>query len=160
AYALEDPRTPRFERAIPTGPRVGEIEGGLAAYGGSHPNAVVAGRRGVFVSNGNNDSVTMLDATQLDPVAHIRLNALDGEDARLKGAQPVALALSPDEQFLFVAEAGLNAIAVVDLTGPAPRLLGQIPAGWWPSAVRVAPDGRALYVLNSKGRGVGPNDGE
>ena len=97
--------------------------------------------------NGSDDFeriVTSLDPRQLAPIATIRLDALDGEDARLKGAQPVALALSPDEQLLFVAEAGLNAIAVVDLTGPVPRLLGQIPVGWWPSGVRVAPDGHTL----------------
>jgi DNA-binding beta-propeller fold protein YncE len=160
AYSLQDPRAPRLERAIPTGLRVGDLEEGIAAYGGSHPNAVVAGRRALYVSNGNNDSVTVLDANALGPVASIRLNPLDSEDARLKGAQPVALALSPDEQLLFVAEAGLNAIAVVDLGAASPRLLGQIPVGWWPSAVRVAPDGGTLYVLNSKGRGAGPNDGE
>jgi DNA-binding beta-propeller fold protein YncE len=160
SYSLEDPRTPRLEGITTTGPRVGEVEAGLAAYGGSHPNAVVAGRRALFVSNGNNDSVTVLDPAHLGPVANIRLNALDGQDGRLKGAQPVALALSPDEQLLFVAEAGLNAVAVVDVAGAAPRLLGRIPVGWWPSAVRVAPDGRALYVLNAQGRGAGPNDGE
>jgi hypothetical protein len=138
---------------------VGDIEGGLATYGGSHPNAVVAGRRSVFVSNGNNDSVTVLDRARLEPTGVVRLTMLGGEDARLKGAQPVALALDPTEELLFVAEAGLNAVAVVDVAAPAPSVLGHIPVGWWPSAIAVAPDGQSLYVLNSKGRGVGPNDG-
>jgi DNA-binding beta-propeller fold protein YncE len=160
SYTLENPRAPRLARSVQTGPRVGDVEGGIRVYGGSHPNAVAAARRGIFVSNGNDDSVTVLDAAGLSPMANIRLNALDGQDARLKGAQPVALALSPDEQLLFVAEAGLNAVAVVDVGGPTPSVLGQIPVGWWPSAVRVAPDGGTLYVLDSKGRGVGPNDGE
>jgi hypothetical protein len=80
----------------------------------------------------------------------------DGFDQRLKGIQPVALALSPDAQFLYVAEAGINAVAMLRLDGDNARVLGHIPTGWWPSSIAVSRDGRTLYVANARGRGAGP----
>src|SRR5262249_13816647 len=71
---------------------------------------------------------------------------------------PVSVALSPDAKVLYVAEAGINAIAVIRLDGHKPEVLGHIPTGWWPSAVRVSADGKTLYVANAKGRGAGPNN--
>ena len=157
ALSLADPRHPVLAHVIKTGPRIGDVEDGIKTYGGSHPNAVVAGRRHVYVSNGNNDTVTVLDGARLQPAATINLSVLRGSDARLKGVQPVSLALSPDEHLLFVAEAGLNAIGVVRLDGSSPRVLGHIPAGWWPSSVKVSADGHTLFVADAKGRGAGPN---
>jgi DNA-binding beta-propeller fold protein YncE len=157
AYALGDPRHPVLTHVVKTGALVGEIHDGIATYGASHPNAVVAGRRRVYVSNGNDDTVTVLDGDHLERVGEIELSLLPGLDARLKGAEPVSLALSPDERVLYVAEAGLNAVAVIDVGGRSPRLLGHIPTGWWPSSVKVAPDGRTLFVVAAKGRGAGPN---
>src|SRR5262249_34722343 len=68
-------------------------------------------------------------------------------------------ALSPDGDRLYVAEAGLNAVAVIKLDGKSGKVLGHIPTGWWPSSVAVSADGRTLYVANAKGRGAGPNTG-
>src|SRR5262249_34366779 len=76
----------------------------------------------------------------------------------LKGIEPVALALSPDAQFLYVAEAGINAIGVLKLNGRSANLVGHIPAGWWPSAIQVSADGKTLYVAHARGRGAGPNN--
>jgi hypothetical protein len=75
----------------------------------------------------------------------------------LKGVQPVGLALSPDGNYLYVAEAGINAVGVIRIDGKDRRLIGHIPAGWWPSSVQVSADGRTLYVANARGRGAGPN---
>jgi hypothetical protein len=71
--------------------------------------------------------------------------------------QPVSLALAADERFLFVAEAGLNAVGVVSLDDGSPRVIGHIPSGWWPSSVKVSGDGNTLFVAAAKGRGAGPN---
>ncbi|HVR62241.1 MAG TPA: beta-propeller fold lactonase family protein [Polyangia bacterium] len=158
ALSLDDPRAPALASVIKTGLPVGAVEDGIAAYGASHPNAVAAGRRDIFVSNGNNDTVTVLDRRRLRPTATVRLSVLPDGDAVLKGVQPVALALSRDENFLYVAEAGLNAVAVVRLDDGDPRVVGHIPTGWWPSAVKVSADGGWLYVASAKGRGAGPNN--
>ena len=53
---------------------------------------------------------------------------------------------------LFVANACNNNIAVFDTTVPGKsRSLGFIPVGWYPTSVRVTPDGRHLLVANGKG---------
>ncbi|HEX7024180.1 MAG TPA: alkaline phosphatase family protein, partial [Gemmatimonadales bacterium] len=77
---------------------------------------------------------------------------------------PNALALSDDGTRLFVAEADNNAVAVFELgamTAGIPaaagedRLIGRIPAGWYPTALAVSGD--TLLVVNAKGKGTGPN---
>jgi YVTN family beta-propeller protein len=71
-----------------------------------------------------------------------------------KGAYPNALAVSPDNTKLFVAEAGLNSVAVLDVTDPLnPIVQGRIPTGWYPTALAVSSDGASLYIANTKGVG-------
>jgi DNA-binding beta-propeller fold protein YncE len=141
---------------VRTGRAVGETEAGIASYGGSHPNAVVAAGDRVYVSNGNNDTISILDAGTHARVGEIALAVLQGYDGILKGVEPVALAVSPDGKSLYVAEAGLNAVGVIDLRD-RPRLVGHIPVGWWPSSVKVSADGKTLFVASAKGRGAPPN---
>ncbi|HEX6402160.1 MAG TPA: hypothetical protein VF003_03200 [Pseudonocardiaceae bacterium] len=71
------------------------------------------------------------------------------------GSNPDGLAQSPDGRTLYVANAGNNDIAVVDLG--TDQVTGLIPTGWYPTAI-VATD-RALYIANAKGLGAGPNNG-
>ncbi len=81
-------------------------------------------------------------------------------DPRVKsfrGIIPFGLAVSPDEKRLYVAESGINAIAVIDI--PTLKVLGHIPTGWFPSKVKMTPDGKHLVVANAKGFGSGPNAG-
>src|SRR5690606_9023467 len=81
----------------------------------------------------------------------------------LRGMIPFGISLAPDGRRLYVAEAGVNAVAVVDISpldsGGEPRVLGHIPTAWFPSRVLPSPDGRTLYVANAKGIGSGPNAG-
>src|SRR5262249_43085818 len=56
-FSLAAPTTPSLMKRVKSGPLVGEVERGIASYSGSHPNAVAVGPRGVYVSNGNNDSI-------------------------------------------------------------------------------------------------------
>jgi hypothetical protein len=158
AFDIANPLRPVVRGSVKTGPLVGEIEQGLAAFGGSHPNAIVAGPQAFYVSNGNNDSISILHPQTLKELTRVSLSVLDGVDGRIKGVQPVGLALSPDARTLYVAEAGINAVAVLRLTGTQARVLGHIPVGWWPSSVRVSADGKTLFVANAKGRGAGPDN--
>src|SRR5438093_5159687 len=53
---------------------------------------------------------------------------------------------------LFVANADNNTVAVFDVSLPGKsRPLGFIHAGWYPTSVRVTPDGKHLLVANGKG---------
>jgi DNA-binding beta-propeller fold protein YncE len=152
---LSTPSAPVVKKVVKTGRLVGDDDEGIRAYATSHPNAVVSSGERVYVSNGNNDTIAVLDAATYAPAGEISLSVLRGQDARLKGVQPVSLALGPDGGVLYVAEAGLNAVGVVKL-GRHPEVVGLIPTGWWPSSVKVSADGRRLFVTAAKGRGAGP----
>ncbi len=146
---------PQLRTSLQPGPLVGQEERGLTTFGGSHPNAIVAGHDAIYVSVGNNDSISVLDPHSYAELRRINLHVLHGRDGVLKGVQPVALVLSPNEHFLYVAEAGINAIAVVDVFES--EVVGHIPTGWWPSALRISADGKTLYVANARGRGAPAN---
>ncbi|HSY39977.1 MAG TPA: hypothetical protein VLA79_10635, partial [Polyangia bacterium] len=152
---LAMPAQPKLRSIVKTGRAVGDADDGIVAYAGSHPNAVAVGGGQVYVSNGNNDTISVLDDQAKRVVDEISLTVLPGADRRLKGVEPVSLALSPDHQLLYVAEAGLNAVGVIAL-GSDPHVIGHIPTGWWPSSVKVSEDGARLVVTSAKGRGAGP----
>ena len=158
AFDVANPLTPTLRGTGKTGPLIGEVEHGIETFGGSHPNAIAVGSRAYYVSNGNNDSVSIVHPGTLKELSRVSLSVLEGVDGRIKGVQPVALALSPDGRKLYVAEAGINAVAVVDVSGSDATVLGHIPVGWWPSGVQVSADGKTLFVANSKGRGAGPDN--
>ena len=158
AFDLTNPTSPVLAQRTKTGPLVGDVEQGIRTYSGSHPNAIAIGPEAIYVSNGNNDSVSILQPGTYRELRRVSLSVLDGEDGRLKGLQPVALAVSPDGQYLYVAEAGINAVAVLRLQGFGAKVLGHIPVGWWPSSVIVSADGKTLYVANARGRGAGPSN--
>ena len=63
------------------------------------------------------------------------------------GATPNSLALSPDDGWLFVANANINCVAVFEVEKPGhSRSLGFIPTGWYPTSVRVAKGGKLLVA--------------
>jgi DNA-binding beta-propeller fold protein YncE len=141
-------------------PVLARVRTGLAigsqSVGGSSPGAVVAGRRAVYVSNSAQDSISILDAAKNRLIVTVRLEPAPGVGG-LWGVLPFGLALSPDESRLYIACAGINAVAVFDTRRRS--VLGYIPTGWFPARVAVSNDGRRLYVANAKGYGAGPNGG-
>lgn len=140
-----------------TGVLVGQVLEDFPAVGGASPNSVVATEKYVFVSNGNNDNISVISTEKDTVVATIPLQP----DPRLKnwrGVIPFGLTLSPDQKRLYVAEAGINAVAVIDTEKL--RVLGHIPVGWFPSKLQISPDNKTLIVANAKGYGSGPNGGK
>ncbi|HYV33039.1 MAG TPA: beta-propeller fold lactonase family protein, partial [Candidatus Binatia bacterium] len=116
-----------------------------------HPNEMLLSRSGsiLFVANANRNTVTVLDTDTGRPVETLTAELTP---AAHPGSTPNSLALSPDEKLLFVANANINAVAVFDVTRPGQsRSLGFIPVGWYPTSVRVTPDGKHLLVANGKG---------
>jgi YVTN family beta-propeller protein len=157
AVSVEDISNPKVVARIKTGSLVGQMVEGIPAVGGSSPNSMAVTSRYIFVSNGNNDNITVID-TKTDSVLKDIYLKPDDAIKHFRGVIPFGLAVSPDEKLLFVAESGINAIGVIDL--PSFRVAGHIPAGWFPSKVRVTPDGKKLVVANAKGYGSGPNGGK
>ena len=158
-FDVSSPTAPTLVKVTKTGPKIGQVDkDGLAAFSGSHPNAIATGAKLLYVSNGNNDTISVVSKKTNAEVGRIKLSVLKGYEQKLKGLQPVAVTLSPDGQYLYVAEAGINAIGVVRLNGTGGSLLGLIPTGWWPSAVQSSADGNTLFVASANGRGAQPNN--
>jgi len=154
---LEDKSNPVVTAKIKTGHTVGSMVEGIPAVGGSSPNSIVATGDFVFVSNGNNDNISVI-SIEKDTVINTIYLKPDTRVRQFRGVIPFGLALSPDQKRLYVAESGINAIAVIDAVSL--KVLGHIPSGWFPSKIEVSRDGRKLIVANAKGFGSGPNGGE
>ena len=130
-----------------------------ALVGETHPSATAIVRHGAleveYVTKSNSDALGLILVASNRKLADFDLSPLhvdltDGH--QVHGSYPNALAVSPDDTRLYVAEAGLNSVAVLDVSTPtAPKLLGRIPTGWYPSALSVSADGGTLYIVNDKG---------
>ena len=140
-----------------TGYRMGEMVEGLEVEGGSSPNSIAAGKNKVFVTNATNDNISVLNSRTGKITATIKLNISSKIDS-YRGLIPFGISLSNDENKLYVALSGLNAVAVVDAINE--KVLGYIPTSWFPTKLEVAPNGKTLYVVTARGFGAGPNGGK
>ena len=156
AVRVRNNTKPKIVAKIKTGTLVGQRIEDFPAVGGSSPNSIVASNRYIFISNGTNDNITVLDARNNKSIKHIKLSP-DKRIARLRGIIPFGLDISPDGKKVYVAESGLNAIAVIDVETLI--VTGHIPVGWFPARIKVTPDGKKLVIANAKGFGCGPNGG-
>ncbi len=144
-----------------------DTEGALRPAGdilvGRHPSALLMNARGnrIFVALASVDRVVAVDPVRRRVVGELLDPPPSGPD---EGSTPNALALSSDGGRLFVAEADGNSVAVFDLapsssgistTTGDDRLIGRIPAGWYPSALLAVGD--QLIVASAKGRGTRAN---
>lgn len=145
----------RVVRRLKTGYLVGVDRDDIRTVGGASPGALVVGRARVYVANATNDTISVIDSVSGASVKEIALTVPGLE--RLRGVLPFGMALTADETRLYVACAGLNAVAVIDLA--TLQLAGYIPAGWFPSMVALAAGDRTLLVSSAKGLGSGPNGG-
>jgi YVTN family beta-propeller protein len=118
---------------------------------GGSPSGVAATADRVFVSSATGDSVAVIDAksNQLLEEIPIRIPGLEN----LRGVLPAGLAYYEKSGWLLVAEAGINAIAVIDVASR--RVLGHLPTGWYPTRVAVSQD--TVFVTSARGHGQGPS---
>jgi DNA-binding beta-propeller fold protein YncE len=130
---------------------------GVQNVGGAQPTALAISKNGryAYVCMTNVDRLAIIDLLGIP-------HAVGGVDLRLfdkspYGMQPNAIVRSADGKRVYVALAGINAIAVLDSHKPSQlRRLGLIPTGWYPTALTLSPDGRYLYVANARGFGQEP----
>ncbi len=122
-----------------------------------HPNAMALssdGRR-LFVACANAASVWTFDTMILQPIEQIAVRMYQNAPAT---STPDSLALSPDGTTLLVANADLNAVAMIDVSNPiAANVSGFVPTGWYPTGASFTPDGRQLLILSGKGLSSAPN---
>jgi DNA-binding beta-propeller fold protein YncE len=146
---LTDPAAQKIEAFIPTG-----VSFGNGVDGGSSPSGVVATADRVFVSNGHNDCITAIDAKTNMVTGEIELRIPGLE--KLRGVLPIGMAFDESSGWLLVAEAGINAIGVIDTRqSPQAKVIGHLPAAWFPSRVLI--DRETVYVTDVNGQGTGPN---
>lgn len=142
-FDVSDPRAPRNKGSV-------QVE--------KNPEALLVNQDGsrLYVTNADEDSVSVLEIGSEEP--HL-LRTIDLRATPEYGSSPNALAISAREERLYVAQAGLNRLAVLDLiTG---ERLGEIPTAWYPTAVALQAEAlgggsfrETLYVANGKGIGM------
>jgi DNA-binding beta-propeller fold protein YncE len=130
------PRAPRIESVVP-------LHGDLAGL------AVSA--ESVFISDKADDSIAVLDARTGAAVTRIPIR-ISGLEA-LRGVSPMGMASDESSGRLLVAEAGINALGIIDARSRTVN--GHVPVGWFPT--RVAVRGGMVFVANGKGPSGGPN---
>jgi YVTN family beta-propeller protein len=134
-YVLDtrDPSQPRLAATIPTG---------------AHPLCVLLNRdqSRAYVSNSLSDTISVIDTAADRVIGTIMLRPQLVRD--VPGVTPTGLALSADQKTLYAALSDMNAVGVIDTEKMT--LSGYVPAGWYPTAMAVAGDGR-LLVANAKG---------
>ena len=157
SFSVKDPAKPKVQAKIKTGVLVGDTIEGIPAVGGASPNSLAVTSKYVFVSNGTNDNISVIDIVHDTIAAKIPLK-LHKAVSHFRGVIPFGLTVSPDQKRLYVAESGINAVGVIDI--PSLKVMGHIPTGWFPSKLKVTPDGKTLVVSNAKGFGSGPNGGK
>ena len=162
-YNVADPANAHLLSRLRLGEFIGPDSGSAArsAIGGASPSGVVAARDHVYVTLAHQDSVAVVDTNGSSVIQEIPLSPftgktfLDRHGRPLRGIMPAGIALHGRR--LYVTEAGINAVAIIDTASN--QVLGHLPAGWFPTACAVSEDGSTLYVVNTKGKGSGPNGG-
>ena len=119
---------------------------------GAQPARLVANAAGtlLYVADAGSDGVSIVDIAAGRTVASVPTSGAPGP---LRGANPNAIAISPDERTLYATNGGTATLAIIALEagGRAGQLAGLVPTGFGPTAVSRSPDGAWLYVANGKG---------
>jgi YVTN family beta-propeller protein len=122
---------------------------------GPHTSALAVSPGGKYVvaANTGDDTLSVID-TRTDRIVE-KIWARQ-TPADLFGAQPNALAFSPDGKGLYVCNGTQNAVAVVRFEPGqnASQVVGLIPVGWFPGAIQFDPGRKILCVANIKGIGA------
>lgn len=109
----------------------------------------------IFVAASNMNNVYSVGITrdgQLNVLESINIST---SPMHPLGMTPSALAVDAEHSRLYVVCSDANAVAEVDISGPQSHVLGFIPTGWYPTAVRVLDE--QLAIVNGKGLGSRAN---
>jgi hypothetical protein len=149
--------TNTIKARLKTGLQLGELVEDAEVIGGASPNSIAVGKKYAYVTNATNDNIAVIDYKKGKIVKHIPIK-VDPKLDRYRGLLPFGITMSKDEQFLYVALLGFNAVAKVDLKTSA--TIGLIPTGWGTTRVALSKDDTHLYITSCRGLGAGPNGGK
>ena len=134
---------------------------------GTHPTAMLLNRSEdtlyVAIANASTTDTDGIAAVELKKKG-VPLRTYHVSNDTAPGAASIAIALSPDEKYLYAAVASVNAVAVFEITPKAHSSesnaklspIGFIPTEWYPSALARA--GNDLLIASAKGESSGPNN--
>ncbi|HTV75971.1 MAG TPA: beta-propeller fold lactonase family protein, partial [Candidatus Baltobacteraceae bacterium] len=128
---------------------------------GTNQNEIVTGlhacalalspdKKFLVVANAGSDTLSVIDtgADKIEETICARQNPAD-----LFGAQPDAVAFDKPGRTLFVCNATQNAVAVFQFKPGESKLLGLIPAGWFPGGIAFDARDKKICVANIKSIG-------
>ncbi len=116
---------------------------------GDHPNDICVTKNGryIFVANSADNSVSVIDH-RVNKVIETLTSSLYPNAP--EGSTTNALALSPNEKTLYIANADNNCLSLFDVSQPGKSVSkGFIPTGWYPTGVKAI--GNKIFVTNGKG---------
>ncbi len=116
---------------------------------GIHACAMALSPNGKFlvVANAGSDTLTVIDTRTDKIVETISARQNPGDPF---GAQPNALAFDKSGKTLFVCNGTQNAVAVFQFQPGNSKLLGLVPAGWFPDGIQFDSRAKKIYVANLK----------
>ncbi|MCU1337672.1 MAG: beta-propeller repeat protein [Bryobacterales bacterium] len=141
-----------YEYSLPSGTEMAR------ARVGAHPTDLILSNRKIpdeqnkwqyrlFVAAANTNDVFVVGVSEGKELTVLETLNAGFSALAPAGMTPSSVALSADQTRLFIACSDANAVAVADISESRSRLAGFIPAGAYPTAVRVVTGGR-LAVLN------------
>jgi DNA-binding beta-propeller fold protein YncE len=116
-----------------------------------HPTEMLLSPKGdaLYVACANSTKVSVIDPASGKALQTINCALYPKAP---NGNTPNSLAMTPDGEMLFVANADANNLGVFNITDRAKAVpLGFIPTGWYPTSVRYSAPDRSLYIANGKG---------
>jgi YVTN family beta-propeller protein len=127
---------------------------GINVVGGTQPTGMALVGSTLYVADANEDALALIDTSTDKLLGRLQLGASVGLPTTVRGLVPNALAFDSTHQRLFVTEAGINAVAVYDVSDAIePLFEGLLPTGWYPSGLVLGAGGNELFVINAKGVG-------
>jgi YVTN family beta-propeller protein len=131
-----------------------ELNTNIELRTGLHAGALALSPNGrwLVVANTGSDTLSVID-TRTDQIIETICARQNPGD--LFGAQPNALAFDKSGKTLFVCNGTQNAVAVFQFKPGESKLLGLIPAGWFPGAIAFDAPRKEICVANIKSLGQG-----
>ena len=127
----------------------------VTVEGEEKPDSAFPWKARLFVALANTNSVAVMGVSESKELRRLETINVAMYPRQPAGMTPSALALSTDQNKLFVVCSDANAVAVTEVNSNRTRVTGFIPTGWYPLAAKALADGR-LFVLNARGDGRHP----